>query len=126
MNSEDNSKKPKAINKIKKTKKEDDIGIIQIKRNQFGNFEHFETGLVFSKLDKKVIGKQNEDGTITELTKNDIEICNKFKFKYTIPENLNNKDVEESESDEEGDSDVDDEIIEEIEEEHTEEDYFSD
>lgn len=126
MNSEDNGKKPKAINKIKKTKKEDDIGIIQIKRNQFGNFEHFETGLVFSKLDKKVIGKQNEDGTITELTKNDIEICNKFKFKYTIPENLNNKDVEDSESDEEGDSDVDDEIIEEIEEENTEEDYFSD
>ena len=48
-------------------------------------------GLVFSKLDKNVIGKQNEDGTIIELTKNDIELCNKFKFKYILPENLNEK-----------------------------------
>ena len=120
MNSQDGNKK------IKKIKKEDDVGIIQIKRNQFGNFEHFETGLVFSKLDKKVIGKQNEDGTIRELTKNDIEICNKFKFKYIIPENLNNKELDESDSDEEANSDIDDEIIDEIEEDDTDEDYFSD
>ena len=82
--------------------------------------------LYFSKLDKKVIGKQNEDGTIRELNKNDIEICNKFKFKYIIPENLNGEEVEDSDSDEGDNSDIDDEIIDEIEEDDTEEDYFSD
>ena len=120
MNSQNESKP--VLKKIKKTEKQDDIGIIQIKRNQFDNYEHFETGLVFSKLDKNVIGKQNEDGTIIELTKNDIELCNKFKFKYILPENLNDDD----ENDEDSDSDLDEEIEEPIEEEFTEEEYFSD
>ena len=111
MNSPNESKP--VLKKIKKTKKQDDIGIIQIKRNQFGNYEHFETGLVFSKLDKNVIGKQNENGTITELNKNDIELCNKFKFKYILPENLNEKE----ENDEDSDSDLEEDIEEPIEEE---------
>jgi len=125
MNSPNESKPVlKKIKKIKKIKKQDDIGIIQIKRNQFGNYEHFETGLVFSKLDKNVIGKQNENGTITELNKNDIELCNKFKFKYILPENLN--DNNENDEDSDSDSDLEEDIEEPIEEEFTEEEYFSD
>jgi hypothetical protein len=61
---------------------------IQIKRNKFGNFEHFESGLIFDKDDKVVIGRQEGDGTIIDLTDDDIMICKKFKFNFKMPENL--------------------------------------
>lgn len=65
------------------------IQTVQIKKNSFNNFEHVETGLVFDRVTQKVIGKQNKNGKIDTLTDADIETCNKFKFKYDIPENLN-------------------------------------
>ena len=65
------------------------IQTVQIKKNSFGNFEHSESGLVFDKVTQKVIGKQNKDGTVKSLTDEDIDTCNKYKFKYVIPENLN-------------------------------------
>lgn len=65
------------------------IQTVQIKKNSFNNFEHVETGLVFDRVTQKVLGKQNKSGKIDPLTDADIEICNKFKFKYDIPENLN-------------------------------------
>ena len=52
------------------------IPVIQIRRNQFGNYEHKETGFVFSKIDKNVIR------ILDELTEDDIELCNKYEFKY--------------------------------------------
>ena len=66
-----------------KEKKEEDIPTIQISKNKFGNYEHNETGFVFSKADKSVIGKQKDDGTIIKLTEVDIEQCNIYKFTYT-------------------------------------------
>ena len=61
---------------------------VEIKRNKFGNYEHTETGLIFDREDKTVIGHQNSDGTIQELDEEMIEQCKKFKFQYRLPENL--------------------------------------
>jgi hypothetical protein len=107
------------------------IPSISIKRNQFQNFEHEETSFVFDNKDKKVYGKQNPDGSIAPLTKEDINLCNKYKFSYVIPDNLdtkNNKvdealeDLDENEEDEDEDEDEDLEEVEE-EEEEFEEDF---
>ena len=68
---------------------------IQVKRNKYGNYEHTETGLVFDKFDKRVIGRQklrmvgdNEEAYIAKLTSEDIELCNQYKFDYMLPANL--------------------------------------
>ena len=91
---------------------------IHIKRNKFNNFEHEETSLVFNNKTQKVYGKQNPDGTVSDLTPEDINLCNKYKFSYYIPDNLdkksNMKDVELKELDDE------DELEEEVEEEYDE------
>lgn len=106
-----------------------------IRKNVFGNFEHAETSLVFDDKTKMVIGKQNDDGTICVLTRNDIDICNKYKFQYEIPTNLNESKGKEkvtmTATDEEGEEDdgsqLDDEdFLEEEDEELTEEEYDDD
>lgn len=87
---------------------------IIIKRNKFDNYEHKETGFLFTNDDKtqKVYGKQNPDGTVSDLTPEDINICNKFKFDIFIPENLDKKPNAKDDADE-----IEEEDIEEIEEE---------
>lgn len=91
---------------------------IDIKKNKFGNFEHMETGIVFNK-DKYVIGKQNSNGNVDNLTDKEIDLCKKFKFQYKIPDNLNtNKGlsgVKVDELDDEEDE-LDDDDLEEEEE----------
>jgi hypothetical protein len=62
---------------------------IVIKKNKFNNYEHMPTAFVFNKSTKTVIGKQSESGDIIELTSDDIELCNEFKFKFKIPDKLN-------------------------------------
>ena len=47
--------------------------------------------MIFNKHTKKVIGKQHSDGQIVELSHSDIDLCNKYKFSYNLPENLNKK-----------------------------------
>lgn len=107
-----------------------------IKKNKFNNFEHEETKLLFNNKTKSVIGKQLDDGTIEyNLTEEDIDNCHKFKFKYTIPDNLDSgkntienikskfdddlEKIEKKQQDDgEGEEDIEDiEDIEEIEEE---------
>ena len=117
------------------------IPTVAIRRNQFGNHEHPDTSLVFDKNSKKAIGKQNEDGTIEDLTEDDIDMCNQWKFSYIIPDNLDKKTkltdvkVEELEDDEILESDeeeeevpVEDEIAEDelIDEEEDFEDEYED
>lgn len=89
-------------------------------KNKFGNHEHKETGLVFNPTTKSVIGTQNENGSINQLTVKDIELCKKFKFPFTVPENLNtnksNVKVSELGSDSESDveevkPDSDDDLV---------------
>ena len=87
------------------------VPVIQIRKNSFGNYEHLDTGFVFSKVEQKVIGVQNKDGTIRSLVSEDLELCNKFKFAYQMPELLEVNT---------------DEIIEELEKDALSEKYFSD
>lgn len=81
---------------------------IEIRKNKFGNMEHFETGLVFK--NSVVIGTQNQNSKIDNLTDKTIELCKKYKFNYTIPDNLsvNNKDLDEEDEEELDEDDIDD------------------
>jgi len=112
---------------------------ILIRRNQFNNYEHPETGLVFDNKDRIVIGKQNDDGTVDDLTEEDIDQCNGFKFKYKLPVNLDHKstlanvkveELSEEESEDENEdlvAEEDEELeIEDEEEELFEEDLLGD
>ena len=98
---------------------------ILIRRNQYNNYEHPETGLIFDNDSKMVIGKQNDDGSVDSLTEDDIDQCNAFKFKFEIPIDLDSKstlvdvkvdelsddDEEELELDEEEELEVDEEDL---------------
>lgn len=107
---------------------------IVLTKNAFGNYENKDTCLVFNQ-DKLVIGKQQPDGSVLKLTKDDIEICNKYNFKYILPNNLNNtlfngvEDLEEeNDCDDEKviDEDADFEIEEDVEEDEDIEDIDDD
>lgn len=93
----------------------DKIPVIQIKRNVHGNYVHEITQFVINNTTRKVYGKQNEDGSISELTAVDINLCHQYKFAYDIPENLDKKD------DNEDDNDLEEELEDELEEELEEE-----
>ena len=93
------------------------IPSISIKRNKFDNFEHEETSFVFDNKEKKVYGKQNPDGSVSPLTKEDINLCNKYKFLFVTPDNLESKNSVKNEDDLE---DIDDEINDEEEDEEDE------
>jgi len=120
----DFEKEEKEVPKIT-TKLINKIPPIQINRNKFGNFEHVETSFVFNNTTQKVYGKQLQDGSIGQLTEEDINICHKYKFTYELPLNLNSindkVDVaeleEEEEEEEEVEVEIDDDEEEEVEEE---------
>jgi hypothetical protein len=132
------SKKSEPIKKVSSTpvaqKLVSSIPTVAIRRNQHGNHEHPETSFVFDKKTKKAIGKQNEDGTIDDLTSEDIDICNQWKFQYVLPDNLDKKtklnDVKVDELDYEDeevlDSDDDEEEAVIDEEELVQEEDFED
>ena len=98
----------KIINKIKTCKSQ----IIKIRKNNFGNYEHVDTKFVLDKDTQKVIGIQNDDGTINPLSPSNIDLCNKYKFSYEIAA-INDQKVE-SENE-----------IQELNSDFSEEDYFS-
>ena len=87
------------------------IPVVAIRKNAFGNLEDPRTSLVFDRKSKKVIGKQNSNGTVEELTKEDIDVCNKEKYEYILPTNFD-KDLK-----------LEDEHVEELEEEFEEEEF---
>ena len=79
--------KPKSISeKIQTT-----LETIQIRKNKFGHYEHFETSIVFDKNNQNAIGTQNTNGKIDTLTQEDIEQCKKYKFKFQLPSNITSK-----------------------------------
>ena len=59
-------------------------------KNKFGNYEHPDTRLVIDKETEIFYGKQQDDGTIVELTINDIEWCKSMKLAYQLPTKLGN------------------------------------
>lgn len=96
---------------------------VLLSKNKFGNFEDAETHFVFNEKTRKVFGKQNTDGSVSSLTVEDINICNKFKFAFDVPNNLQQEDdkVELAELDEEEEEEIEVEIDEEEDEEEEEE-----
>ena len=80
-----------AVSVVKKLT--DDIPTIPLRKNKFQNFEHPPTRLVFDQKTEEVIGKQNDSGTIDDLTDEDIETCKKYKFQYRVPNNLEKNNV---------------------------------
>ena len=96
-------KSPKIIDKIKKCESK----VIKIRKNKFGNYEHDDTKFILDKDTQKVIGLQNDDGSIDPLTDAHVDLCNKFKFAYDLSKSP-------------------DEKIEELNSDFSEEDFFSD
>ena len=43
---------------------------------------------IFDEMSKKVVGKQNNDGTMAVLTVGDIESCKEYNFEYEIPSTI--------------------------------------
>tara|TARA_Y100000389_G_scaffold196544_1_gene229637 strand:+ start:69 stop:839 length:771 start_codon:yes stop_codon:yes gene_type:complete len=132
LGKEDEEEKKSPISKKSTSKKQHEktpvvkklsanIPNILIRRNQFNNYEHPESGLVFNSKEKIVIGKQNDNGSIDDLTEEDIDKCNAFKFKYKIPINLDHKstleNVKVDELSEEEEDEEDTELIAEDSEE---------
>lgn len=70
---------------------------IIIQKNNYGHYVHDSTNLVFDPMSRLVIGKQNLEGKISDLTRNDIYTCQQFKFQYLLPETLDD-DIEQSSS----------------------------
>ncbi len=74
-----------------------------------------------------LIGKQNDDGTIDDLNAELIDLCNKHKFEYELPTDLDKKsgldDVEIEELDDEL-IESDDEVVDEFVEEELSEDEY--
>ena len=89
---------------------------VVIRRNQHGNYEHPDTGFVFNSKTREVIGKQVDD-EVVDLTKDDINECNRLNFKYVIPFNLGVVETKETEVDEMDEAELveDDSSEEEIE-----------
>lgn len=91
---------PKATQKIINTIT-DKKPIIQVKKNQFENyilvveehnhmFEDFKNNKFVINIDNQtIIGTENLKGEIEPLSKALVEICHKYKLRYTIPLNLN-------------------------------------
>lgn len=58
------------------------LGLI-FKKNRWGRYQFGSTGLVLSDSnDKRIIGKQLENGLIADLTDDDIMLCKRRKLKY--------------------------------------------
>lgn len=109
-------------------KKVENKQIVNIRRNTFNNFEHQETGFIFNEQTQKVIGKQNANGEIDSLTEDDIDTCNKYKFNYEIPFNLDEKNSDDKEEPKEKSKveeipNVEEELVDEIIEEEEEYEY---
>lgn len=107
------------------------IPTIQI-RNIDGRYIHEETSIVFNE-NRKAIGKLVGEETV-ELSENDIDICNKFKFDFKLPTNLDNqnKSIDSSKdlideyncSDEDKDNEEEPEDISEVDEDEDNEEEF--
>ena len=90
---------------------------IEVRRNKFGNWEHQGSGILIDRDTRKAYGKQEQDGSVSPLTEEDIELCKSIGFKYLLPDNIKSKnedreDEEDMEDDDE-DLDIDDEIDDE-------------
>ena len=98
---------------------------VRIRRNAL-NYEHPEHHFVFDKVTEVVVGIQLDNGTVKDLDEESIELCNKYKYKYVLHDNLdkNTKSINDIKLnvDEDEDDIIEDDDIEELEEEILEDD----
>lgn len=106
----ENDAKAERIMKSNVQRTEDTDSVIRV--NEHGNFMHIPTKLVFNKKTGKAYGRQQDDGTVSDLDMDDIEQCKRYNYQYTIPENLgvdeDDEEIEEIEDVCEDDDDEDD------------------
>ncbi len=91
---------------------------VEVRRNKYGNWEHYGSGIVLDKQTRKAYGRQLDDGTVSPLSEEDIEVCKCVGFKYILPDNITSRDDKEDsneEDDDEEDLDIEDEDIDEEE-----------
>jgi hypothetical protein len=63
-------------------------------KNKYNHFEDLETHLLFSQETREVYGKQLEDGTVAELSLQDIELCKKQGYGFVPPSTIKNIEPE--------------------------------
>jgi hypothetical protein len=115
------TKKSNVVEKLEKNKSN-----YLVSRNKWGNYEHQPTHLVFNQQTEEVYGRQEDDGSVVELTDEDIQNCLCHKFKYVLPDNLNKnkkplddvkiEEIDEEKENNEGEEAEEVEQIEEVEE----------
>lgn len=71
-------RKPSEKKGSKKTSQEPEPEIFRFQKSKFGNYTF--RGLV-ANAEKKIYGRETESGSIIPLTDEDINLCNKYKFK---------------------------------------------
>ena len=86
---------------------------IKIRKNKFGNYEHSDTKFVLDKDTQKVVGTQNDDGSIQPLTPSNIDLCNKYKFSYEISQLCDQKIASNDDEIKELDSDFSEDFFSE-------------
>lgn len=77
------------LNEEKKIVLEPQVKKIIIQRNRWGEWEY--EGLIFDNKTKNVVGRF-EDGMVKPLQRQDIEKCKQYKFRYTLPPILDERD----------------------------------
>ena len=88
-----------------------------VSKNNFGNYWNEQSGIVFDKVTKQAIGKQQQNGDVNALTKQDIEFCKMHNIAYKLPTNIVSSQKESFDDDEESvDDDEDDYDEDEIDE----------
>lgn len=113
---------PKPFDKNVLSKMTSSLSNVVIRRNAHGNYEHPDSGFVFNSKTREVIGKQDPNGEVIELVKDDIIECNRLNFKYVVPFNLG-VDVSEEVEEEVEEVITEETILEEDEESEEEIDY---
>jgi len=74
----------KVVKEVKETKKKSMMSSnIEPKLNAYGNYEHKQSGFVFDKDTKKVIGKQVGE-TVMKLNESDLEMCKRMSVSYDV------------------------------------------
>lgn len=108
-------KKVKTVEKIKtpkhvksqeltsclKTIVEKNIPMIRVERNKHGNYQCLDdkiSSFLIDPVTLEMIGLQKEDGSISELSKQDIELCKEFGYFFKIPTNLSDKKEEKEDT----------------------------
>jgi hypothetical protein len=117
------SKEEQPLNKFTKEELKEKIEKrtteIEVRRNKFGNWEHQGSGILIDRDTRKAYGKQNNDGSVSPLTSEDICLCKTVGFKYLLPDNISSNDNDDNEEEEDEDEDLD--IDEDIDDEDMEE-----